>query len=244
MSTLIICMAGLNTRFHNVGFDIPKYLLPWGKNTIIYEILYQIKKSYSFSNYLLIANKRDRFFKKQLKKEINKLDINANSISYINDTNGQAHTSFIATKLIKNQFPIFIHNADTILYNRNFKEIRSTLEKADSYVDSFFAKNPKYSYIKKKGSKINNIQEKKKISSFASSGLYCFKNSSLYQKYYNKFIKKFNKKEIYVSNIINLMIKDKLKVLTNKFNKDFETTVLGTPEEYGLALAKKSFKKK
>ena len=68
MSTLIICMAGLNTRFHNVGFDIPKYLLPWGKNTIIYEILYQIKKNYTFSNYLLIANKRDQSFKKQLKK--------------------------------------------------------------------------------------------------------------------------------------------------------------------------------
>ena len=211
-------MAGLNTRFHNVGFDIPKYLLPWGKNTTIYEILYQIKKNYSFSNYLLIGNKRDRFFEKQLKKEIIKLNINSNSIRYIDDTNGQAHTAFVATKLIKNQFPIFIHNADTILYNRNFKEIRSALGKADSYVDSFVAKNPKYSYIKKKKSKVNNIQEKKKISSFASSGLYCFKNSSLYQKYYKEFIKKFNKKEIYISNIINLMIKDKLTVLTNQFN--------------------------
>ena len=40
------------------------------------------------------------------------------------------------------------------------------------------------------------------------------------------------------------MIKDKLKVLTNKINEDFKTTVLGTPEEYGLALAKKSLKKK
>jgi choline kinase len=75
-------MAGLNTRFHNVGFDIPKYLLPWRKNTLIYEILYQIKKNYTFSNYLLIANKRDQSFKKQLKKEIIKLGINSNSIRY------------------------------------------------------------------------------------------------------------------------------------------------------------------
>ena len=36
---LIICMAGLNTRFHDVGFDIPKYLLPWGESTIIQELL-------------------------------------------------------------------------------------------------------------------------------------------------------------------------------------------------------------
>lgn len=244
MGTLVICMAGLNTRFHNVGFDIPKYLLPWGKNTIIYEILSQIKINYAFSNYLLIANKRDLFFKKQLKKEIIKLGINSNSIRYIDDTNGQAHTAFAAAKLIKNQLPIFIHNADTILYNRNFKKIKIYLKKAYLYIDTFISKNPKYSYVKKKGRKVNNIQEKIRISSFASSGLYCFKNSSLYQKYYNKFIKKFNKKEIYISDIINLMIKDKLEVLTNPINKDFKTVVLGTPREYELALAKKSLNKK
>jgi CTP:molybdopterin cytidylyltransferase MocA len=36
---LIVCMAGLNTRFHNVGFDIPKYLLPWKNSTIIAAII-------------------------------------------------------------------------------------------------------------------------------------------------------------------------------------------------------------
>jgi dTDP-glucose pyrophosphorylase len=243
MSTLIICMAGLNTRFHNVGFDIPKYLLPWKNNTIIYEILYQIKKKYTFSNYLLIANKRDRFFKKKLKKEIIKLGINSNSIHYIGDTNGQAHTAFIATKFVNNQFPIFIHNGDTILYNRDFKKIEINLKKADSYVDCFVAKNQKYSYVKKKGNKVKSIREKIRISSFASSGLYCFKNCDLYQKYYNKFAKEFNKREMYVSNIINLMIKDKLKVLTNQIKKNFKTTVLGTPEEYGLELTKFTLKK-
>ena len=42
MAALVICMAGLNTRFHDVGFDIPKYLLPWREETIIYEILKQL----------------------------------------------------------------------------------------------------------------------------------------------------------------------------------------------------------
>ena len=160
MSTLIICMAGLNTRFHNVGFDFPKYLLPWNNNTVIYEIIYQFKKINKFNKYLLIANKRDVFFRNKIKKELNKLSINPSSIHYIDDTNGQAHTAFIATQLVKNDLPIFIHNADTILYNRNLKKIMINLEKADSYVDSFFSKNPKYSYLKKKGNKVDNIQEK------------------------------------------------------------------------------------
>ena len=56
MASLVICMAGLNTRFHDVGFDIPKYLLPWGDETIIHSIL---KNLGEFDDVVLLANKRD-----------------------------------------------------------------------------------------------------------------------------------------------------------------------------------------
>ena len=60
MASLVICMAGLNTRFHDVGFDIPKYLLPWGDETIIHSIL---KNLGEFDDVVLLANKRDEYFK-------------------------------------------------------------------------------------------------------------------------------------------------------------------------------------
>ena len=56
---LVICMAGYNTRFHDVGFDIPKYLLPWGDETIIHEIIKQLG---TFEETILLANKRDSYF--------------------------------------------------------------------------------------------------------------------------------------------------------------------------------------
>ena len=67
MAALVICMAGLNTRFHDVGFDIPKYLLPWREETIIYEILKQLG---TFDEVLLLANKRDVYFMPDLIKTI------------------------------------------------------------------------------------------------------------------------------------------------------------------------------
>jgi len=56
---LIFCIAGLNTRFHDFGFDVPKYLLPWGKDsTIIVEII-KCMGEYSFEEIILLANNRD-----------------------------------------------------------------------------------------------------------------------------------------------------------------------------------------
>jgi hypothetical protein len=89
----------------------------------------------------------------------------------------------------------------------------------------------------------NNYKNKLKIISLVLLVTLPFIINYAYQKYYNKFAKEFNKREMYVSNIINLMIKDKLKVLTNQIKKNFKTTVLGTPEDYGLELTKFTLKK-
>ena len=87
---LIICMAGYNTRFHDVGFDIPKYLLPWNDTTIIHDILQNLGE---VQQTVLIANKRDVYFKDQLLETIKPLGLNENDILYIGDTKGQAHTA-------------------------------------------------------------------------------------------------------------------------------------------------------
>jgi dTDP-glucose pyrophosphorylase len=168
MAALVICMAGLNTRFHDVGFDIPKYLLPWREETIIYEILKQLG---TFDEVLLLANKRDVYFMPDLIKTIEPLGLGKDNIHYIGDTNGQAHTAYIGASLLKNRVQtFFVHNADTLLIGRDFKSIESVM--SDAYVDVFIANNPKYSYVRSKDGFVTEIAEKSSISPFASSGLY------------------------------------------------------------------------
>ena len=192
MAALVICMAGLNTRFHDVGFDIPKYLLPWREETIIYEILKQLG---TFDEVLLLANKRDVYFMPDLIKTIEPLGLGKNNIHYIGDTNGQAHTAYIGASLLKNKLQtFFVHNADTLLIGRDFKSIESTM--SDAYVDVFIANNPKYSYVRSKDGLVTEIAEKSSISPFASSGLYGFYNAQLYEKMYEALSENFTGKEM------------------------------------------------
>ena len=239
MAALVICMAGLNTRFHDVGFDIPKYLLPWREETIIYEILKQLG---TFDEVLLLANKRDVYFMPDLIKTIEPLGLGKDNIHYIGDTNGQAHTAYIGASLLKNrQQTFFVHNADTLLIGRDFKSIESTM--SDAYVDVFIANNPKYSYVRSKDGLVTEIAEKSSISPFASSGLYGFYNAQLYEKMYEALSENFTGKEMYIANVLDYMIKNNnLFVGLNELNNSYETIVLGTPQEYGLEIARMNLK--
>jgi dTDP-glucose pyrophosphorylase len=238
MASLVVCMAGLNTRFHDVGFDIPKYLLPWGEETIIHEILKQLGK---FDEVLLLANKRDVYFMPDLIKTIEPLGLTKDNIHYIGDTNGQAHTAYIGASLLKDKLnPFFVHNADTLLIGRDFKAIESVI--SGGYVDVFVANNPKYSYVRSKDGLVTEIVEKSPISPFASSGLYGFESPELYSEMYEKLSQGFTGKEMYIANVLDYMIKNGKSVGLNELNNEYETIVLGSPQEYGLELAKQSLK--
>ena len=231
-------MAGLNTRFHDVGFDIPKYLLPWREETIIYEILKQLG---TFDEVLLLANKRDVYFMPDLIKTIEPLGLGKNNIHYIGDTNGQAHTAYIGASLLKNKLQtFFVHNADTLLIGRDFKSIESTM--SDAYVDVFIANNPKYSYVRSKDGLVTEIAEKSAISPFASSGLYGFYSADLYQQMYEALSQGFTGKEMYIANVLDYMIKNNKFIGLNELNNSYETIVLGTPQEYGLEVARMNLK--
>lgn len=233
---LVICMAGLNTRFHDAGFDIPKYLLPWGNHVIIYEILQQLTKSQQFNRIILLANIRDHFFKSALQESVKSF---SPEIYYINDTLGQAHTAAWAAHVVDTNDIFVIHNADTIVENRNFQQISNSLDTYDAFIDVFSAKSLDYCYITASGTNVTGINEKKYISPFASSGLYCFKTVKLYLENYTNALTKFNK-EIFVSDVLASMINADLKISLNDITPDHITTVIGSPAEYAEEISKKN----
>ena len=234
---LIICMAGYNTRFHDVGFDIPKYLLPWNGKTIIYDIL----KNIGWVNQLiLVANKRDIYFKEQLVEAIKPLGWNDSNILYIGDTKGQAHTAAIGIEQLNNKhLPTFVHNADTIIKGRRIDFIADDLTaKHDAYIDVFVGNSPKYSYVRAYENTVIEIVEKKQISPYASSGFYGFLTGHLYLEYYNKLAEKDG--ELYIADVIQSMIQSNKQVFMNPLGGSQETIVLGSPQEYGIEIARQT----
>jgi dTDP-glucose pyrophosphorylase len=234
---LVICMAGYNTRFHDVGFDIPKYLLPWNGTTIIHDIIQNFGE---VSQTVLVANKRDVYFKDQLLETIKPLGLEEKNILYIGDTKGQAHTAAIGIGQIHyTELPTFIHNADTIVKGRSLDLIADSMnDMYDAYIDVFVGNSPKYSYVRAFEDTVLEIVEKKQISPYASSGLYGFLTASMYMSYYDSLIQKDH--ELYIADVIQNMIGAGRRAFMNGLGNNQETIVLGSPQEYGIEIARQT----
>ena len=240
-------MAGRNTRFHNVGFDLPKYLLPMGRSTVIAEIVSNLKTEVAPENTFLIAHERDSYFKNKLVKELMPLEIPTTNIMYIGETKGQAHTAHIATSslnLLKTQ-PIFFHNADTVLYGRKLTKYLDHMHNSEDegIIDTFSANNKEYSYVKTEKLFITEIAEKEIISNFATSGLYGFANVAAFQHTYHSVLQNnlFEGSEHFFSTVYKKMITNRQRItfLHNEEGNDgHDTLVLGTPIEYQKAISK------
>tara|TARA_Y100000589_G_scaffold328568_1_gene372973 strand:+ start:4235 stop:4990 length:756 start_codon:yes stop_codon:yes gene_type:complete len=238
MNILLITAAGKASRFHDVGYDSPKFLLPWTNrqpilNTIIKELCYSNKIDFI----LLIVNYREKYFKDRIEaclpSEIN------NKIIFVKDTLGQAHTTYLGVEeLIKLKLennPIIVHNSDTILKNRDIEVLTNFNTDLDicGYVNTFQSMDKNYSYVLETNGLVDSFLEKKIVSPLASSGLVSFSSGKKFHEIFNKLMTdNLEGDELFISRLINESIKkgDIYKIIHNNSAED--TIVLGTPEEY------------
>jgi NDP-sugar pyrophosphorylase family protein len=228
---LIVTMAGRYQRFLNEGFKTPKYLLPWGEQTILAVILSELNKDKVFSDVVLLANQRDDAYMPHVRAVMKSHDIDLDNLILSQDTSGQTETALLGIKALEKKHgevntPIVIHNIDTILLNRNLKTIEVSLKLSAGYIDIFGANNKGYSYVLiDENKKVIEITEKIVVSDLATSGLYAFKNSQIFKQYSSE-------NDIFVSSIFKRMITNGESVVSSEKHKENETIVLGTPEEY------------
>ena len=231
---LILTMAGKYSRFAETGYNIPKYLLPFGDRSILSEILYQFRKDRNFG-YLypvsglrvhLIANKSDERFMGHVRRIMSAHEIHYDRLILIDDTTGQAETALKAIELINPPGPVLFHNIDTILYGRNFIEIEQALQRCNGYIDVFRSHNHSYSYVVADDlGKVELISEKVLVSDLATSGLYGFYTSRYFKIFYESGM-------MYISEIYQKMIEDDMNVMAGPVHDEKDTLVLGTPQDY------------
>jgi dTDP-glucose pyrophosphorylase len=231
-------MAGLYSRFRKEGYIIPKFLLNIHGESILEAVLKNLIKEYKFENVLLIANRKDLESKSEISNVLKSLHIKSGKVEFISDTVGQAQTAFIGIQILKKINPrskkVIFHNIDTILKNINFENISSILDLYDGYIDIFKANTKNFSYVESnEQGLVVDIKEKSVISNMATSGLYCFKDYSIYEECY---IKCNYEKEYYISSIYKEYLNNNKKIFVDKklidSNSIKETIILGTPIEY------------
>ena len=235
---LIMTMAGKYQRFQLFGNKVPKYLMPLGKNSVLWHVIEEFVRNKSQIEIFLIANEKDRDFEPVLLSVMNHFSIPQNNLAYIEDTESQLQTALKIKTLFNGLFnesnePLAFTNIDTILKNRrHFFDKLSEIEPEAGLVDTFLGNSNEYSYIMdnpQNDSMATNIVDKSRISSYACSGLYGFGST---QFFINQSEKLLASKLGNFTSLYKLLIQEKKDVFINKNNDSRDTIVLGTPEEY------------
>jgi len=203
-------MAGKGTRTNSLGKFKP-FIKVNGKKIVewfLISIKNKIKKNDIIFLITTIDYEKKYKFQKKMKLifKKNKLKTRNFIFKFIDDTpNGPAYTvSSIKNDLRNSKTPCIIINPDQFI---DF-DLPNKINKDNLYIPLHFNNHGNSSYVKlNHQGNIVEIKEKNLISNYASSGVYIFASSVLLKKIL-QFIKKIkSKKEINMSDLINLFIK-------------------------------------
>lgn len=221
---VILTINGKGNRFLEAGIKTPKFLLPYKNSTVIANIVNNFKTGFPqgarFVIGLNITYKEhapyliDLFRNHQLQHEL----------VFLEDTKGQADTvRVIIEETDLTDQPMWIVNCDTLVSNT----WTFMYPNADIVVETFESDSILYSYIDNLN-KVAKIAEKKVISHHASTGNYYFSSTKTFQELCTKT--KY-KKEIFISDVIQCGVENKLNVIGTHVPSR-SVTILGTPAQY------------
>jgi len=232
---LVLTMAGKYSRFRLFGSKIPKYLLPLGSETILSEVIKQLKYSAPSCSTFLIANRHDQIFYPIVRSIIEKYDISAKSLIYIDDTASQLETALVASDLFSTDqlnSPVAFANIDTIIKRRKpFFESLQSCRDDDGLLDTFNATNKQYSYVRTDNfGSVLDIVDHNVISSQACSGLYGFGSFSFMANQAVQILREDAKAGF--TRLYKKYISSRYMLTSHHSENCQDTVVLGTPEEY------------
>lgn len=219
IKNIIIPMAGLGKRFKNENFSTIKPLIIIDKNSIFEESI----KDLPYSKNITAILSKKIFEKYSILKKILKNN-KIKSFLLNKNTLGQSDTCYKVKKIINPDEDLFIHSCDYVM-KYSYKKFKKISSSCDVVIFTFKLKSTivksynDFAYCKEKKGKILKITEKKTISNNPQNdqmviGTFWFKKASDFFEMHEQSLKKKNyvKKELYVANNINLLIKKKKKV--------------------------------
>lgn len=234
---LVITMGGVGSRFREMGYDLPKYMIDAdGKTLFEWSMISLEGFRKQVNQYLFIALKDE---KKDVEKFINSkcniLGIKHFQVIIIDYlTDGQATTALLAKKYWKPDNALLIYNIDTYVEANvmNSDELRG-----DGFIPCFKADGEHWSFVKSKDDGMAiEIREKRRISDHCTLGAYYFRSCELYEELYTEYYandKNLVNGEKYVAPLYNYLIQKGGRVYISDIKAE-KVHVLGTPEELQL----------
>lgn len=228
---IIITMAGMGSRFREIGLDKPKHEIYANGKTLFEWSLLSLKDFFS-DEFIFIV--REGFYNENfIIKILNQLDIKKFHIVVVDElTDGQASTCLCADNLLSGTDSICIFNIDTYITPGKLKRDDIT-DDIIGYIPAFRGSGDRWSFIKlDKNGLVKDITEKIRISDFCSIGLYYFKEWNIYKEVYNLYKDEVKSQynEVYIAPLYKYLI-DKKHKLTTSIIDSKDVFILGTPDD-------------
>ena len=224
---IVIPMAGLGSRFANVGYKLPKPLIDVNGKPMIRVVVENININ---DHYIFISMKKhvEEYDVENVIKEVTCGNYEIKTIDKL--TEGSACTVLKVRDIIDNDNPLILANSDQYLEWDPYEFLVKTQD-VDGLISCFEADHPKWSYAKVDDSgRVTEVAEKRVISNLATTGLYYFAKGSQFVRCADSMIAKNirTNNEFYNAPIYNELILEGGNIGVHMCSKMFG---LGVPED-------------
>jgi len=230
---IVIPMAGRGSRFADIGVARPKPLIEvrgrpmyaWAMDSLPLMLARRVV-------FLCLEDHlRERALSDDIWSRYGHFDFDLEIIPLSEVTEGQACTVLTAAEWIDNDQPLLIYNADTFCRTRLAERLPRLPPQVDGLLGVFHAAGDRWSFARADATgRVWETAEKRRISDWASTGLYYFRRGSDFVRHARAMIAAQERvgSEFYVAPVYNRLIAAGGEVCIDPAE---EVWVLGTPED-------------
>lgn len=227
-------MAGLGSRFANVGYKDPKPLIPIIDVPMIRVVIRNLTPA--VPHQFIFICRSEHVSKYNLSEQLNEWAPGCKIVSINSVTDGAARTCLFAKDFLADGDSLVIANSDQFIdYDFNSFAVDSLKSESDGVIMTMFASDPKWSFVKiNELGQVSEVVEKVVVSDQATVGIYFFKSAKDFVDAAERMIAADDKTngEYYVAPTYNYMIQDKKIITTVSIGSESTGMYgLGTPED-------------
>lgn len=224
---LIIPMAGRGSRYANVGYTTPKPLIEINGKPMLYHA-FQSVKDVPYEKVIFIALKEHEQtygVSKLIKEQI----VTDFELILLDDvTEGQLCTVLTASHYFQPNQSILIAASDSYIESNIAEEVKNT--NADGLISVINLPGEQWSFAKTdETGRVIEVAEKTRISDYASTGIYYFRDAKHFEQYAQQLIqqKETTKGEYYIMPLYNKLIAKGAQIELSHTKAMWD---MGTPE--------------
>lgn len=240
MLNIVIPMAGKGSRFADVGYALPKPLIPVHGKAMIQVVVENLTPSVEHRFIFICQN--DHIKKYDLVNKLKSYSKNAEVIGIDGITEGQLCSVLLAKEFINDDKPLMTANSDQYI-DFDINEYLNVIDenKYDGLIMTMSANDPKWSYAKTdENGYVIQTAEKKVISNNATVGIFNFKKGRDFVLAAEKMIANNERTngEFYTCPAYNYLIQDGKKIGTYSIGSEGEGMYgLGIPQDLEFFLS-------